>query len=119
AGLSRRPSFLLPAKARYFSAFPFRVEVTPPQCRLMDMGSRNGTYVNGRRVEDAVDLKDKDQIRAGRTVLRVSVDTTTQVEPPREAEPIPAVPVATPEAVPIPQAIPGLEEPGPVLPVEA
>src|SRR5262249_5409937 len=35
--------------------------------------SRNGTYINGQRVTVA-DLKDGDQIRAGRTMLRLTVE---------------------------------------------
>src|SRR5437667_8374835 len=89
-GRSKRAHFRLPAKDRYFSRVHFLVEVNPPQCRLMDMGSRNGTYVNGRRVEDTIDLKDQDKIHAGRTVLRVSVDVTAEVEPSGEHQPLPA-----------------------------
>jgi eukaryotic-like serine/threonine-protein kinase len=51
------------------------MEVNPPQCRLIDMGSHNGTYVNGKQVL-AADLKDGDQIRAGHTILRVQVQST-------------------------------------------
>src|SRR5436309_8063053 len=72
-GRSKRAHFRLPAKDRYFSRVHFLVEVNPPQCRLMDMGSRNGTYVNGQRVEEAVDLTDGDQIKAGHTVFRLSL----------------------------------------------
>src|SRR5437899_11389573 len=100
-GRSKRAHFRLPAKDRYFSRVHFLVEVNPPQCRLMDMGSRNGTYVNGKRVEDTIDLKDKDQIRAGRTVLRVGVEATAEVEHGPEPEPIP-----TPEPFPVSEAIP-------------
>src|SRR5436309_2242844 len=74
-GRSKRAHFRLPAKDRYFSRVHFLVEVNPPQCRLMDMNSRNGTFVNGQRVEIA-DLKDTDQIRAGHTILRVHVEET-------------------------------------------
>src|SRR4051812_34733416 len=92
-GRSKRAHFRLPAKDRYFSRVHFLVEVNPPQCRLMDMGSRNGTYVNGRRVEDTIDLKDQDKIHGGRPVLRVSVDVPAEVEPSGEHQPLPAVPL--------------------------
>src|SRR5258707_1212008 len=69
-GRSKRAHFRLPAKDRYFSRVHFLVEVNPPQCRLMDMGSRNGTYVNGRRVEDTIDLKDQDQFIEGYHIVR-------------------------------------------------
>src|SRR5439155_15047366 len=115
---SKRAHFRLPSKDRYFSRVHFLVEVNPPQCRLMDMGSRNGTYVNGRRVEDTIDLKDQDQIRAGRTVLRVGVEVTAEVEQPPEAELLPVVPVPTPEPVPVPEALPMDEEAFAIPPLE-
>src|SRR5437588_6718194 len=71
-GRSQHAHFQLPAKDKYFSRIHFMMEVNPPQCRLIDMGSHNGTYVNGAAVLTA-DLKDGDQIRAGHTILRVQV----------------------------------------------
>src|SRR5262249_5220504 len=68
-GRSKRAHFRHP-KDRYFSRIHFLVEVNPPRCRLMDMGSRNGTYLNGEKVTVA-DLKHGDQIKAGRTILRI------------------------------------------------
>jgi serine/threonine-protein kinase len=59
-------------KDRYFSRIHFLVEINPPLCRVVDMASRNGTFVNGQPIT-AVDLHHGDEIRAGRTVLRVSV----------------------------------------------
>jgi serine/threonine-protein kinase len=79
-GRSRRAHFRLPTEDRYFSRLHFLVEVNPPRCRLIDMGSKNGTYVNGQRVE-AVDLRDGDQIQGGQTVLRVRVETDGDEEP--------------------------------------
>jgi serine/threonine-protein kinase len=57
----------------YFSRIHFLVEANPPQCRIIDMGSHNGTYVNGRRTNRA-DLSDGDQIRAGHTIFRVLIN---------------------------------------------
>ncbi len=42
----------------------FRIENQPPHCQLFDMGSTNGTKVNGLRVERVV-LRDGDVIMAG------------------------------------------------------
>jgi serine/threonine-protein kinase len=78
-GRSKLAHFRLPQKDRYFSRLHFLVEVNPPQCRLMDMGSRNGTYVNDQKVTSA-DLKDGDKIRAGRTILRVGVEAGKEPE---------------------------------------
>src|SRR5208282_2667762 len=72
-GRSKHAHFQLLSKDKYFSRVHFMMEVNPPQCRLIDMGSRNGTYVNGERVL-AADLKDGDQIRAGHTILRMNVE---------------------------------------------
>ena len=71
-GRSRHAHFQLPEKDRYFSRIHFMMEVNPPRCRLIDMGSRNGTYVNRERVLSG-ELHDGDEIRAGHTVLRLSV----------------------------------------------
>jgi serine/threonine protein kinase len=69
----------------------FLLEVNPPLARLRDLGSLNGTRVNGVRhggrragesPEDAaarggaeVDLHDGDEVRVGATVIRVEVET--------------------------------------------
>jgi pSer/pThr/pTyr-binding forkhead associated (FHA) protein len=71
-GRSRHAHFQLREKDRYFSRIHFMMEVNPPHCRLIDIGSRNGTYLNGERVLSGI-LKDGDQIRAGHTVLRLGV----------------------------------------------
>ena len=69
----------------------FLLEVNPPAVRLRDLGSLNGTYVNGTKyggrgtmtLEKAreqrwpeVDLRDGDGIRVGTTVFEVHVEGT-------------------------------------------
>jgi serine/threonine-protein kinase len=105
-GRSKNAHFRLPKEDEYFSRLHFMVEVNPPCCRLMDMGSTNGTYVNGQRVALA-DLKDGDLIQGGQTVLRVSIEDTDSEVVTRALPGSPAVvapPVAAPPA--------GVEEPG-------
>jgi hypothetical protein len=86
-GRSPEAHFVLPEKDPYFSRLHFVVEINPPLCRLQDLGSHNGTYVNGRRVE-AADLRDGDQIKAGHTILRVRLEPPSDEElPPREPPP--------------------------------
>ena len=67
----------------------FILEVNPPDARLRDLGSLNGTYVNrvrwggrhphetpeegARRRFPDVELNDGDQIAVGRTVIAVSI----------------------------------------------
>jgi serine/threonine-protein kinase len=54
----------------YFSRVHFLVEVNPPRCRLTDMGSRNGTFVNGRRIEGPTRLSPGDQVQFGGATFR-------------------------------------------------
>jgi pSer/pThr/pTyr-binding forkhead associated (FHA) protein len=67
----------------------FLLEVNPPEVCVRDMGSRNGTFVNGRKIgqrsralaaEEALvlameeyPLEDGDEIRVGGTVFRVHI----------------------------------------------
>lgn len=126
-GRSKRAHFRLPAKDRYFSRIHFLVEVNPPQCRLTDMGSRNGTHVNGQRVQQA-SLKDGDQIRAGKTVLQVSMvngsvdislppsqSTPSTLIPPSEI-PAPILPEASVPARPVVPPVPAPSQPASSVP---
>jgi eukaryotic-like serine/threonine-protein kinase len=72
-GRSSEAQFRLPFKDKTLSRVHFMVEVNPPRCRLMDMSSTNGTFVNGRRVTTA-DLGDGDLIKGGKTVLAVAIE---------------------------------------------
>jgi len=138
-GRARCAHFRLPKKDPYFSRVHFMIEVNPPYCYLMDMGSTNGTRVNGERVQAAY-LGDGDLIQGGDTALRVSLvgqpeeavgelpcrppPLPVQPEPPRVELPSdesehpfvgrarPEPPVAPPPemAVPPPAAPPGANE---------
>jgi pSer/pThr/pTyr-binding forkhead associated (FHA) protein len=83
-GRSARAQLQLSLNDQYFSRHHFLVEVNPPRCRLMDLGSRNGTFVNGTRTTTA-DLHDGDIIKAGRTVLRASIEPMAGNDVPTEA----------------------------------
>jgi serine/threonine protein kinase len=82
----------------------FLLEVNPPQARLRDLGSLNGTHVNGvkhggrgrqespeeaaRRKLPEVDLRDGDHIRVGATVFEVAIEghrSTAPADVPGEA----------------------------------
>jgi RNA polymerase sigma factor (sigma-70 family) len=71
-GRSKDAHFRLPSKDRYVSQIHFLVEVNPPHCRLVDLKSRNGTRVNGKKVHRA-DLNDGDKIQAGKTLFRIAI----------------------------------------------
>ena len=59
----------------FLSRNHFMVEVDPPRCLLKDLGSTNGTKVNGTRVAQKA-LHDGDVISAGRTSFAVHVEAT-------------------------------------------
>ena len=66
----------LPRGDRTASRHHFLLEVNPPEVRLQDLGSLNGTLVNGvkyggREPASAVDLRDGDRIRVGETEFQV------------------------------------------------
>jgi serine/threonine-protein kinase len=71
-GRSARTSVRFPNKDPYLSRYHFILEINPPLCRVTDLGSRNGTFVNEQRV-DRADLRDGDVVRAGHTRFRVAV----------------------------------------------
>ncbi len=57
---------------RFFSRHHCLLEISPPHCLLRDLGSTNGTFVNGRKVSEAA-LQNGDKIQGGETVLLVEV----------------------------------------------
>ena len=70
-GRSESAHFCLP-EDRFFSRHHCLLEIAPPQVFLRDLGSTNGTYINGLKV-DATHLKPRDRIQGGETVLEVEV----------------------------------------------
>lgn len=70
-GRSESAHFCLP-EDRYFSRHHCILEIAPPQCFLRDLGSTNGTFVNGQRTE-SVYLKSGDHIQGGETIIEVEV----------------------------------------------
>lgn len=71
-GRSEDSQFCLPHD-RFFSRHHCIIEIAPPQSFLRDLGSTNGTFVNGLRVDTSY-LKHGDRIQGGETVLEVVVD---------------------------------------------
>lgn len=71
AGRSHRCHFQADERDKAFSRVHFMVEINPPLCRLVDLGSRNGTLVNGKKATQA-DLRNGDQIQVGQTSLRLT-----------------------------------------------
>lgn len=88
------------SKDPHFSRNHFRIEVSPPRCYLVDLGSNNGTMVNGRKVLETF-LAHGDVISGGRTEIRVDV-TSKPAEPADDQEGASFSAVA----VPLPQKSP-------------
>ena len=61
--VGRDPSCDLIINDRQISRFHARFEATADGIYLEDLGSKNGTYYNGRLVEEPVLLKDGDQVQ--------------------------------------------------------
>ena len=70
-GRSESAHLYLP-EDRFFSRHHCLLEIAPPRCFLRDLGSTNGTFVNGQRVPEAF-LRSGDRIQGGQTVLEVDV----------------------------------------------
>ena len=69
----------------HFSRHHFRLTASPPNCVLLDLGSRNGTFVNGARVQETV-LRDGDEISGGETRIRVMITRPQASKPPSTPE---------------------------------
>jgi len=61
-----------------------QVVVAAGGAAVEDLGSKNGTFVNGRRVEHPTALSDGDEIRVGVAVLlvRAFTDASTRTQGP-------------------------------------
>src|SRR5260370_7052100 len=75
-GRSEDAQFCLPHD-RFFSRHHCILEIAPPQAFLRDLGSTNGTFVNGMRVETAY-LKSGDRIQGGETVIQAEVTSGSE-----------------------------------------
>jgi serine/threonine-protein kinase len=75
-GRSSQVDFPVPDD-RFLSRDHFLIEFNPPICFLKDMGSTNGTKVNGQRVGEAR-LRDGDVITAGKSAFLIRVEDTRE-----------------------------------------
>ena len=55
----------------YASEFHFRMVVQDGTLAVSDLGSTNGTYVNGRRITTPTNLRRGDALQVGKTVMEV------------------------------------------------
>lgn len=72
--LGRMPDCWLVLTDDQVSRYHARITYDGTTGEVEDRGSRNGTYVNGRRVQGRVQLVDGDQLGIGREVLVVSME---------------------------------------------
>lgn len=67
--LGRAPEGVVCISSRKVSRRHARILVTPEGATLEDLGSKNGTYLNGRRMEEAEELTHGDEISIGPATL--------------------------------------------------
>jgi eukaryotic-like serine/threonine-protein kinase len=81
---------------RYVSRHHCLLDIQPPKVRIWDLGSTNGTFVNGEKIDargarqhpgdtepneeraEGIDLYDGDEIRIGNTMLLISVEVPAE-----------------------------------------
>ena len=116
-GRSKHAHFGLPKEDPFFSRKHFIVEIAPPRCGVLDLGSRNGTYVNGERIQSS-ELKHGDRIKAGHSIIEVCVEFPDDEEIKTRDEflpPPPSVRMPSPGVAP-PFGVAPPAEPAPPLP---
>lgn len=70
AVIGRSPSAHVVLPDEFTSAQHARLVVRGSRFWIEDLGSRNGTFLNGRRLEAPAPLEDGDRLRIGRVTLR-------------------------------------------------
>jgi pSer/pThr/pTyr-binding forkhead associated (FHA) protein len=109
---------------KLMSSLHFAIDYSEKGCRLIDLQSSNGTFLNGARVKEAT-LANGDEIRAGSTVFVIRIlgdqplsapPTTPEQSPELRPEPRPE---PTPQQRPVsPSASPSPLAPSPLRPGE-
>lgn len=74
----------------------FAIEARGAEFWLLDMGSANGTLLDGRRVDKTGRLRDGDLLEAGQSTFRVSIGTAPRSPSPPRPQPRPSRPKAAP-----------------------
>jgi hypothetical protein len=81
----------------YLSGVHFSISFDGRECRLQDLGSSNGTFVNGQQVMEAT-LKSGDEIGAGACRFSVAIDLSGPHRSPAALAPAAAEPAPAPAA---------------------
>lgn len=69
--IGRSPSSDIVIDEPYVSASHARFTIQGPALVLKDLGSTNGTMVNGHIIEQPVTLRDTDEVQVGDVIMRV------------------------------------------------
>lgn len=69
--LGRSPDADVLLEDAYASQFHLRLAVSDGRLLVSDLGSTNGTYVNGRRVTTPMPLSKGDAVQVGKTIMEV------------------------------------------------
>jgi pSer/pThr/pTyr-binding forkhead associated (FHA) protein len=67
----------------------FELQFDGEECRLLDLGSANGTRVNGKPVERLCVIEDGDELCAGKTIFRIGIMGEEEA-----GEPLPPTPMS-------------------------
>ena len=70
--IGRAPSSDIVIDEPYVSSSHARFTLQGPALVLEDLGSTNGTMVNGHLIEQPVTLREADEVQVGDTIMRVS-----------------------------------------------
>jgi hypothetical protein len=88
-GRTEKADLALPNDGR-ISSLHFALETDAADCYLKDLGSRNGTSLNGRRLTERTTLRSDDEIIAGTTIFHVHIDSDSPNAIPRGQEKAPS-----------------------------
>ncbi|TWT62910.1 protein kinase domain-containing protein [Rubinisphaera italica] len=99
-GRSKKDCHIALPKDGYISRHHFLMEVNPPLVQIRDLGSRNGTYINGvkyggrtkgesiaeaaAKTYATVELQNGDRLRVGKTVIHVTINTAPKIVQPEK-----------------------------------
>ena len=70
--IGRSPSSDIVIDEPYVSSTHARFTLQGPALVIEDLGSTNGTLVNGHPIDQAVTLRENDEVQVGDTIMRVS-----------------------------------------------
>ncbi|MFC5924499.1 protein kinase domain-containing protein [Micromonospora vulcania] len=94
---------------RRVSRYHCLLDVNPPTVRVRDLGSRNGTRVNGQPIDGERELGHGDEVRVGPATLRITIpeDRTPAATAPADPDPGRALPALLAAAA---HGSPGLDD---------